>query len=193
MAGDSTADVRGGGAAYRIGPAREFAQQVELATLAQARAFVQRHVREKFHLMVLRKLVMQESGARPSTMTDDEVIDAAARLLVQGRWRASVERQVAGGAADVELLEPGAPRGRPAPTPIREKEPKRELTSWIEIELIDEADQPVAGMEYRVRLADGTVRLGKLDKNGCARVERIEAGECEVTFPTLDQDAWEVA
>ena len=66
-------------------------------------------------------------------------------------------------------------------------------TSWIEIELVDEDDQPVPGEKYKVTLPDETVATGTLDENGFARVEGIEPGTCQITFPSLDKDAWEKA
>ncbi|TVQ62670.1 MAG: hypothetical protein EA378_04895 [Phycisphaerales bacterium] len=77
-------------------------------------------------------------------------------------------------------------------TPFKrdEDEPK---TGWIEIELIDMDDHPVPGAAYEIKLPDGTVASGALDSKGFARVEGFEAGQCEITFPELDQDAWEQA
>lgn len=68
---------------------------------------------------------------------------------------------------------------------------KKTQTSWIEIELVGEDDKPIPGEKYRVTLPDGSVDEGTLDQNGWARVEGFEKGECEVTFPDLDQEAWE--
>ena len=59
---------------------------------------------------------------------------------------------------------------------------------------MDEDDQPVAGERYRITLPDGTtVAQGTLDDKGFARVEGIEPGTCQITFPHLDKDAWEKA
>lgn len=66
-------------------------------------------------------------------------------------------------------------------------------TSWIEIELVDEEDQPVAGEKYEVQLSDGTVAQGTLDEKGFARIDGIESGTCQISFPALDKDAWEPA
>jgi hypothetical protein len=66
--------------------------------------------------------------------------------------------------------------------------------SWIEIEMIDEAGKPVAGLGYRITLSDGaTIAEGTLDEKGFARLEGIEPGDCKITFPTLDEEAWEKA
>ena len=68
-----------------------------------------------------------------------------------------------------------------------------EKTSWIEIELVDEDDNPVPGERYRVELPDGSIAEGSLDENGFKRIEGIEPGSCKVSFPNLDEEAWEKA
>jgi type VI secretion system secreted protein VgrG len=60
-----------------------------------------------------------------------------------------------------------------------------EEKTWIEIKLIDEEGHPVADEEYRLELPDGTIRRGKLDHNGAARVDDIDPGNCRVSFPKL--------
>jgi len=76
--------------------------------------------------------------------------------------------------------------------PPKTKEEKEKKKSWIEIEMVDEEDQPVAGESYRITLSDGeTVAEGTLNEKGVARVDGIEPGTCKITFPNLDQDAWE--
>ncbi len=72
--------------------------------------------------------------------------------------------------------------------------PTPEKKSWIEIEMVDEEDQPVPGEPYQVTLPDGeTVATGTLDEKGFARIDGIEPGTCKITFPELDQDAWKRA
>lgn len=61
---------------------------------------------------------------------------------------------------------------------------------WIEIELIGEDDQPISGEKYLVKLPDGTTKEGILNDQGWARVEGFFTGQCNVTFPELDQDSW---
>lgn len=64
-------------------------------------------------------------------------------------------------------------------------------TSWIEIELVGEDDEPIPGQKYEVTLPDGTVASGSTDQNGYARVEGFDPGSCKVSFPDLDEEAWE--
>jgi type VI secretion system secreted protein VgrG len=66
-----------------------------------------------------------------------------------------------------------------------------EEKSWIEIELVDEEDNPVPGEKYRITLPNGKVAQGTLDHEGFARVEGIDPGTCQITFPELDKEAWE--
>ena len=78
--------------------------------------------------------------------------------------------------------------------PPQSQEEKEKKPSWIAIKMVDEADKPVTGMAYRVTLPDGeTVAEGTLDEKGAARIDGIEPGNCKVTFPTLDKDAWKKA
>ena len=65
--------------------------------------------------------------------------------------------------------------------------------SWIEVSLVDEEGQPVPYERYRVVTPDGTVREGFLDPKGLARVDGIDPGTCQITFPELDAEAWRPA
>ncbi len=79
----------------------------------------------------------------------------------------------------------------PAYKPPQTEEEEEKKTAWIEIELVDEADEPVPSEKYEIKLPDGSVKKGTLDGKGFARVDRIEPGTCEITFPNLDKEAWE--
>ncbi len=87
---------------------------------------------------------------------------------------------------------PGKISVKPVPfhPPADDEEDDTEKT-WIEIELVDESDEPVAGEKYRITVPDGRVASGTLDGNGFARVDGIDPGTCQITFPDLDKDAWE--
>jgi hypothetical protein len=67
----------------------------------------------------------------------------------------------------------------------------KEDLHWIEIELVDDEEQPVAGETYKLELPDGTIRKGKLDKNGRAyEGDIVVAGQCRVCFPEIDAHEW---
>jgi type VI secretion system secreted protein VgrG len=67
----------------------------------------------------------------------------------------------------------------------------KDKTNWIEIKLVDTEGKPVPGEPYQITLPDGSVSDGTLDQNGFARVDGIDPGSCQVTFPNLDQDSWQ--
>jgi type VI secretion system secreted protein VgrG len=98
--------------------------------------------------------------------------------------------------AKAEQLETGTGKyGKKALPPFTPEDSAEEgETHWIEIELVDEAGNPVPGERYEVKLPDGRVAKGTLNAEGFARVAGFDqAGNCEITFPDLDKDAWEKA
>ncbi len=69
------------------------------------------------------------------------------------------------------------------------EEPEEPETSWIEIELKDDQGNPIPYERFEVKLPNGRVRRGSLDRNGLAHIAS-PPGECEITFPNLDQEGW---
>jgi hypothetical protein len=54
---------------------------------------------------------------------------------------------------------------------------------WIELELQDEAGNPLAGEPFICHFHDGKKHEGNLDKNGFVRIEQASPGSVVVTFP----------
>ena len=54
---------------------------------------------------------------------------------------------------------------------------------WIEIELLDEEENPVGGAKYIILLADGSEISGNLDNDGYARIDDLPPGPFQVQFP----------
>jgi type VI secretion system secreted protein VgrG len=77
-----------------------------------------------------------------------------------------------------------------APTHNPEAPENQDKTHWIEIELVDEEGKPVTGEPYKITLPDGKVADGTTDSKGRAKIPNIDPGQCQVTFPNLDKDAW---
>lgn len=62
--------------------------------------------------------------------------------------------------------------------------------TFIEYELVDMAGDPVPGEPYRITLANGEIIEGVLDKAGRVRLDLVLPGDCQITFPNLDSEAW---
>ncbi len=89
-------------------------------------------------------------------------------------------------AANLEGFSKGAVGGtvEPCPLPLR--------VHWIDIELVGEDDHPIPGEQFRIVLPDGSEVTGSLSEAGKARVKNIaDAGNCRISFPNLDREAWE--
>ncbi|HET6567179.1 MAG TPA: hypothetical protein VFG50_04380 [Rhodothermales bacterium] len=58
---------------------------------------------------------------------------------------------------------------------------------WIEIELVDQDDNPEPGEQYVLTLPDGSERKGQLDADGKVREEQIPPGPYAIRFPDLEE------
>ena len=61
---------------------------------------------------------------------------------------------------------------------------------WIEIILVDMEGNPMPGVKYRITPPGGAPVEGTLNQYGQAGVYQIDPGNCKITFPDLDQEAW---
>jgi hypothetical protein len=61
--------------------------------------------------------------------------------------------------------------------------------TWIAI-VLEEDGVGVPNEEYLITAPDGSEHSGVLDEKGYARVDGIDPGTCQITFPLLDQGEW---
>lgn len=99
------------------------------------------------------------------------------------------DKAIPGAIAPVPASVPAPTSAAPSHDPNAEENKKK--TSWIEIAMEDEAGNPMPGLAYQAKLPDGSVASGTLDEKGVARIENIDPGSCELTFPDFDKEAWE--
>jgi hypothetical protein len=93
-------------------------------------------------------------------------------------------------AAD-KLEESGRAASRMSSTPTYTVMPCNP-PAWIEIELVDEQGNPVAGEPYWLRLGNQDVIEGALDAKGFARHDPVPEGMCLVRFPARDRHEFQV-
>jgi len=87
----------------------------------------------------------------------------------------------------------GSPGTAPDASPdLPEEPPDPKGKTWLELTLRNEYEpfDPVPFARYRVTLPDGSVREGKLNEEGWARIEGVDPGTCQVTFLDLDAREW---
>ncbi|HEX4949180.1 MAG TPA: hypothetical protein VFZ34_21060 [Blastocatellia bacterium] len=78
------------------------------------------------------------------------------------------------------------------PAPAQKEEKKQEKT-WVEIVLVDMDGKPVPDVRYQITLPSGEVKEGRLNSYGQAGFYELDPGNCKITFPDLDAEAWEPA
>jgi type VI secretion system secreted protein VgrG len=138
-------------------------------------------------------LVTINSGGSPLSGPGATVVAAKAATLALEADKAIPGELMRYQRAGLDSAGAGGAGASDAPAHDKDSEENKEKKSWIEIVLVDEAGQPMAGEAYRVTTPDGAEQSGSLDEKGFARVDNIDPGTCKVTFPNLDKDAWEEA
>jgi hypothetical protein len=81
---------------------------------------------------------------------------------------------------------PGQPTVPPPPPPP----PPLALKTFIEIVLVNQEGKPVGGEAFQIILPDGSGQRGSLDRAGFARLDGLEPGVCDVSFPNIDGREW---
>lgn len=75
--------------------------------------------------------------------------------------------------------------------PAPQVAPCPKTLTWVEFQLVDMEGNPVSGIRYRVRLPDGAVKEGTLDRSGKVRFDGITPGTATINYFELDHEAWE--
>jgi len=69
-------------------------------------------------------------------------------------------------------------------------QPCDKTKSWIEVHLVDEDGNPVAGAHYKIQLPDSSIMDGSLDDQGKVRFDGIVPGTAIISFPDIDGREW---
>lgn len=128
---------------------------------------------------------------------EDDTLLATAADRLAGGWLVEIERLSPSGGWRSEAP-PGAVTETVADAIPPEEKPtgvpkKKERDHWITVELVGEDGSPIPEENVSVTDSGGTAHEGKTDSQGQFTVTGIPEGVCTVTFPDLDQDAWEAA
>jgi hypothetical protein len=166
----------------RLRPAPGELVNGELVTLAPRQLDrVLRTLQSEVPPQRLRSL-MQQTGDRGEPHDDAALLVALRRRIELGDLVfVQLPRQI----ADPGVIQPELPRYQPS-----EPEEIVEGNDWVEILVADEDDEPVVGVAYELELPDGSIRRGRTNRYGIARVESIPSGSCKLTLNELDESAW---
>ena len=159
----------------------------------------------------LRQMLAAELGAAALKLTDQKVLEEAAKRLASKRWT-----QIVSDSAPLAGLSGAAQTAQPAPATAKggqgsgsgsgasaakesggssgagtgageaAKEP--ELT-WIEIQIVDEDGNPLVGETYEFSKTDGAVAKGSTS-GAALRGEQIPPGKCKLKLPDLHKNGW---
>jgi hypothetical protein len=65
--------------------------------------------------------------------------------------------------------------------------------TWIEVLVVDDEDEPLAGIEYEIELSDGRVRSGRTSELGILRYDGMPPGSCKVKLLSVEAKGWDLA
>ncbi|MCR9219729.1 MAG: carboxypeptidase-like regulatory domain-containing protein [Alphaproteobacteria bacterium] len=146
---------------------------------------------------VLRRALVEADGAlgRAARLDDAALLEAAAARLAGG-WLVEIDRLLPSGGWRSDAPAGTAEQQTEAVTP--EEKPtgvpaKKERDHWITVELVGENGEPIPNEKVTVTDPGGEEHQGETDSQGRFTVTGIPEGSCDVTFPELDQEAWEAA
>ncbi len=132
---------------------------------------------------------------RPSlvsfALSDEDTIREVADLLVNGEIRIMVPPGSSGPVYWGVRQDPPPDETEVEKTQASSEVATEKIVSWIEIELVGEDGSPIPNERFSIRLPDGKLEEGTLDADGKTRFDDIPSGNCFVSFPDLDEDAWE--
>ncbi|WP_437934761.1 type VI secretion system Vgr family protein [Sorangium sp. So ce341] len=103
------------------------------------------------------------------------------------------EGNVEGKAMPAPPPPPPPPPPQPPPAPPPPQPPPATEKTWVKIKAVDPDKKPVPNVAYQMKVPDGSQRQGTVDKDGEAKIEGIDPGQCELTLPDLDAGDWQVA
>jgi hypothetical protein len=164
---------------------------LEFRDVGSARDFLRPLLADPLNVTAVRRALGLRSG------DDDALEQLAARMVTEGLQVVSC-REAFYGFVPIDATVDGSAASAQN-TPLQDEEaakaeqaaaPGPEEKHWIEIELIDDAGNPVAGELYFVELPDGSTLSGRTDGQGRARVDGVDPGTAKVSFPDLDKSLY---
>ncbi len=162
------------------------APALELRGPMAMEAFLRRCAADETNLVALRGLLSElDNSMLLGPLGAEVVVEKLLWLMERGRF-VVVTRPCEGPGSLPQDYE-DEPEQRPQESEVAETK------TWVEIQMVGADDRPISGERYEVVLPGGERKTGTTDAAGKARFSGIDPGSCTVSFPDLDEDAWNAA
>ncbi len=153
---------------------------VQAVDAARIRALLSR---DPGNRAALKRLIDAVAPGNSADLDDEALCHHVARLIERGLIQTRLIRAAAQPSETLVRLESVAP----VPVPLEPEE-----DHWIEVLVVGEDDEALVGIECAITLPDGKVVRRKTNRDGLVRLEGISnPGQCDISFPALDAEAWE--
>jgi Prealbumin-like fold domain len=149
-----------------------------------ARSFLRNFMLEQSQTKILREVLAGHSF-QPATslwqMSDSQVIDQLATLLILGKLQIAECRPIAATAITAPPLKAEAPEPAeyvpPKPAPKKQEEVKH----WVKFQIVDDdSGEAVAGATVEIKLPNGKTQKFKTDKKGEIEIRDLDPGQCDI-------------
>lgn len=161
-------------------------ERLRFSEIGAARALVAGFLADPRDAEVLRRVAGELAHGAPVSDASG-VVERIAAALLAGRL-ALVRPEPARPLRLRDGLEEGEKALEPDSFDLLQKPQE---THWIEIQIVGEDGVGIPSQRYLIVTGDGREHRGWTDPLGVARLNRIPAGTCRVSFPDLDAEAWE--
>ena len=172
-------------------------QFIEFSSEPSAFAFLRHLMTDPVNWMAIQQVWLDEWPSVNGRIVDDRaILTHLAERLARGDIQVISGPNIYGQQAVNPPPEPDARESTPREDELAAKEDRpapepEEDTTWIEIELLDDEGNPIPNEQYAIEIPGGSVRVGRLDDNGYARVEGLDPNTCKVSFPNLDKSSYD--
>ena len=129
--------------------------------------------------------VFEADDAKPGQIAEIKAVQKTEAAGKYGQTKLPAHKPAASESAPASQKNKVSATSKDAAAQPADSSSTEEKTGWINIKLVDEKGNAVAGETYEIVLPDGTLAKGTLGIDGTAKVKDFDEGSCIVSFPKL--------
>lgn len=142
----------------------------------------------------VREVLLEAAYAATGLSEFRDAADDAMSASLRDRVVSALELAVDSGALSLTLLErePTTVEANLGDEPVAPPAPPavEETAHWIGIAVVDRAGDAVANVRFRIQTSTGTIRTGRVDLAGRARINDVPSGPCTISLLGSDASEW---